>query len=218
MGLTQASSDASALRARQSSDSGNSSGLRAFRRWLQAVESTETGLFRPRRADCRSWCCVRSASPRTALGLGPGASVAARIASCRQAVQGDGPQDFRRLRIKRRGRDRTAFSDRSDTSDSKRRRSSGRVETPDALGPAKGAAIGFGVGEALTLVGKDFAQPFAMFVIGGVGAAIGVVVGGLVRVVDGPVRVYEASKPVSTGPGQGSGDRRQSPLASPRPD
>ena len=138
MGLTQASSDASALRARQSSDSGNSSGLRALRRWLQAVESTETGLFRPRRADCRSWCCVRSASPRTALGLGPGASVAARIASCRQAVQGDGPQDFRRLRIKRRGRDRTAFSDRSDTSDSKRRRSSGRVETPDALGPREG--------------------------------------------------------------------------------
>ena len=66
--------------------------------------------------------------------------------------------------------------------------------------PAKGAAIGFGAGATLTLLGKDFAQPFAMFVIGGVGAAIGVAVGGLVRVVDRPVRVYEASKPESTGP------------------
>ena len=138
MGLTQASSDASALCARQSSDSGSNKRQFAFRGWLQAVESTETGLFRPRRADCRSWCCVRPASPQTAPGLGPGAPVAARIATCRQAVQGDGAQDCRQLRIKRRGRDRTAFSDRSDAGDSKRTHSSGRVETPDALGAREG--------------------------------------------------------------------------------
>lgn len=217
MGLTQASSDASALCARQSSDSGNNKRQFAFRSWLQAVESTEIGLFRPRRADCRSWCCVRPASPRTAPGLGPDASVAARIASCRQAVHGDGPQDCRQLRIKRRGRDRTAFSDRTDAGNSKREHSSVRLETPDALGPAKGATIGFGVGAALTLAGKDFAQPIAMFVIGGVGAAIGLAVGGLVRVVDGPVRIYEASKPAPPGPRRSGGDLRQSPRAPPSP-
>lgn len=73
--------------------------------------------------------------------------------------------------------------------------------------PAKGAAIGFGVGAALTLAGKDFAQPLAMFVIGAVGAAIGVGVGGLVRVVDGPVRIYEASKPAPPGPRRSGGNR-----------
>lgn len=73
--------------------------------------------------------------------------------------------------------------------------------------PAKGAAIGFGAGAALALLGNDFVQPLTMFVFGGVSAAIGVAVGGLVRVVDGPVRIYEASKPAPPGPRRSGGNR-----------
>ena len=39
--------------------------------------------------------------------------------------------------------------------------------------PAKGAAVGFGAGAALMLLGHDLAQPFATFIFGGVGAGIG---------------------------------------------
>lgn len=62
------------------------------------------------------------------------------------------------------------------------------------LAPTKGTVIGFGVGAIATLVMPGVAEPAGMFVIGGFGASGGSVVGLLVRIFDGPRRVYRASK------------------------